>query len=73
MAAVADRPLPLVMVSGLKAGLDMALWGRNLKPVVDPEPIIVAFCRQMRQNFTDHGLLTAKLDRVCFLREGLFS
>ena len=48
MAAVAGRPLPQVMLEGLKAGLDMALWGRNLKPVVDPEPVLAGFCQTMK-------------------------
>lgn len=70
MAAVADRPLAEVMVAGLKAGLDMALWGRNLQPVVDPEPVMTDFCRQMRRHFTGTDYLQPKIARVCRLREG---
>ncbi len=71
MAAVSDRPLVQVMVAGLKAGLDMALWGRNLRPVADPEPLILDFCRQMASGFADSDLLKVKIDRVNRLREGL--
>jgi len=70
MAAVTDRPLAEVMADGLKAGLDMALWGRNLKPVIDPEPVFVDFCRQMRVHFSDSEFLQVKIDRVRRLREG---
>jgi len=70
MAAVADRPLAEVMADGLKAGLDMALWGRNLKPVIDPEPVCADFCRQMRQHFAGTDCLQAKIARVRRLREG---
>lgn len=70
MAAVADRPLAEVMVAGLKAGLDMALWGRNLKPVDDPEPVCAEFCRQMRSNFPNSDYLRTKIERVRHLREG---
>lgn len=70
MAAVADRPLAEVMAAGLKAGLDMALWGRNLMPVIDPAPVCADFCRQMRAHFPDSEYLQVKIDRVRRLREG---
>jgi len=70
MAAVADQLLVEVMVAGLKAGLDMALWGRNLKPVIDPEPVCADFCQQMRAHFSDSECLQVKIDRVRRLREG---
>ncbi len=72
MAAVTDRPLPVVMVSGLKAGLDMALWGRNLNPVFDPEPVFTEFCRQMRRQALDPDYLQMKIDRVRRLRAGFW-
>ncbi len=71
MAAVADRPLAEVMVAGLEAGLDMALWGRNLNPVADPAPVMTDFCRQMRGHFPDSEYIQVKIDRVRRLREGL--
>ncbi len=70
MAAVTDRPLPVVMVAGLNAGLDMALWGRNLNPVVDPEPILAEFRRQMQLLALDPDYLQMKIDRVRRLRTG---
>ena len=71
MAAVAGRPLPEVMVEGVKAGLDMALWGRNLKPVSDPEPVMVAFCQNMQNCGLAEELLRTKMERVRFLRKSL--
>jgi beta-N-acetylhexosaminidase len=70
MAAVSDRPLAEVMVAGLEAGLDMALWGRNLKPDVDPESVCADFCRQMQTYFLDTDCLQQKIVRVRRLREG---
>jgi len=70
MAAVADRPLPEVMAAGIEAGLDMALWGRNMRPVADPEPIIADFCQVMKQNSQLPERLQAKMDRIRLLREG---
>ncbi len=70
MAAVTDRPLTEVMVAGLAAGLDMALWGRNLKQVVDPGPVCAEFCRHMRAVFIDTDRLQEKIARVRQLREG---
>ncbi len=73
MAAVADRPLAEVMVAGIEAGLDMALWGRNLKPVTDPASVCADFCRQMRTHFSaDSDCLQAKIARVRRLRQGFF-
>ncbi len=73
MAAVSGRPLAQVMVDGLKAGLDMALWGRNLKPVVDPEPLISDFCQQLALSFPHSDAIRVKIDRVNRLREGFLS
>ena len=72
MAAVAGRPLPEVMVEGVKAGLDMALWGRNLKPVDDPEPVMAGFCQRVQTHGLSKELLQAKTARVQLLRENLF-
>ena len=69
MAAVSDRPLPEVMAAGIKAGLDMALWGRNMKQVADPEPVIAGFCRMMKRNFLPSEQLHVKMDRIRRLRE----
>lgn len=71
MGAVADRPLAQVMVAGLKAGLDMALWGRNMRPVADPAPLIADFCRQMTLSFLDIEVLRPKIERVRRLREDI--
>ena len=71
MAAVSGRPLVQVMVAGVKAGLDMALWGRNLKPIVDPEPVMAGFCQNMRNCGLSQDLLQAKLARVRLLRQAL--
>ncbi|MEA1923049.1 MAG: glycoside hydrolase family 3 N-terminal domain-containing protein [Pseudomonadota bacterium] len=73
MAAVADRPLAQVMVEGVKAGLDMALWGRNLKPVADLEPVMAEFCQNMQNCGLSKELLQAKIDRVQFLRKEISS
>ncbi len=73
MAAVADRPLAEVMVAGIEAGLDMALWGRNLKPVTDPALVCADFCQQMRTHFSaDSDCLQVKIARVRRLRQGFF-
>jgi len=72
MAAVSERPLPEVMIEGLKAGLDMALWGRNLKPVADPEPVLAGFCQNMQNCGLHKELLQAKMDRVGHLRNFFF-
>ena len=69
MAAVSGRPLPEVMVAGLKAGLDMALWGRNLKAVADPEPVMADFCQIVQTHGLSKELLEAKLARVRELKE----
>lgn len=71
MAAVADQPLAQVMVAGIRAGLDMALWGRNMKPVSDPGPVITDFCQQMELSFPDREQLRAKIERISVLRRGL--
>ncbi|MBN2808784.1 MAG: beta-N-acetylhexosaminidase [Deltaproteobacteria bacterium] len=68
MAAVAGRPLPEVMVAGLQAGLDMALWGRNLKPVADIEPVMADFCQRVQNSDIAETLLQAKIERVQHLR-----
>ena len=73
MAAVAGRPLVQVMVEGVKAGLDMALWGRNLKPVADPKPVMADFCQNMQTCGLPNDLLQAKIERVQFLRENISS
>ncbi len=72
MAAVSGRPLTEVMVDGVKAGLDMALWGRNLKPVADPEPVMAGFCQNMKGCGLTQELLQAKMERVQFLRDSFF-
>ena len=69
MAAVADRPLAEVMADALNAGLDMALWGRNLKSVADPVPVITDFCRQMRRCCFDSDCFQVKTARLRRLRE----
>ncbi len=71
MAAVAGHPLPEVMVEGLKAGLDMALWGRNLKPVADPEPVMAGFCYKMQDCGLTAELLQVKMERIRLLRKAL--
>ena len=71
MAAVAGLPLAQVMVEGVKAGLDMALWGRNLKPVVDPELVMADFCQNMQSCGLSKELLQTKMARVKCLRSGL--
>ena len=73
MAAVAGRPLSEVMVEGVKAGLDMALWGRNLKPVADPEPVMADFCYNLQNCGLTKELLQTKMERVRFLRKGFMS
>ncbi len=73
MAAVAGRPLPEVMVEGLEAGLDMALWGRNLKPIADPEPVMANFCHSLPNCGLSKELLQAKMERIRFLRKGFTS
>ncbi len=73
MAAVASRPLVQVMVEGVKAGLDMALWGRNLKPVADPEPVMADFCEKIQNCGLAKELLRTKMERVKRLREDLRS
>ena len=71
MAAVAGRPLVQVMVEGVKAGLDMALWGRNLKPVADPEPVLAGFCQNLQNCDLKAELLQNKMERIRLLRKGL--
>ena len=71
MAAVTDKPLAEVMVSGIMAGLDMALWGRNMRPVIDPEPVVADFCKKMRNSALDREALQSKFKRIKCLREGL--
>lgn len=73
MAAVADLPLVQVMVEGVKAGLDMALWGRNLKPVADPEPVLDGFCQNMQNCGLSKELLQVKMARVKCLRKDIMS
>ena len=71
MAAVAGKPLPEVMAEGLKADLDMALWGRNLKPVVDPEPVMAGFCHKIQDCGLTAELLQVKMERLKLLRKVL--
>lgn len=71
MAAVSGRPLPEVMLAALKAGLDMALWGRNLKPVADPEPVMAGFCQRVQNHVLSKELLQAKTKRIRLLRSSL--
>ncbi|MEA3333176.1 MAG: glycoside hydrolase family 3 N-terminal domain-containing protein, partial [Pseudomonadota bacterium] len=71
MAAVAGRPLAQVMVEGVKAGLDMALWGRNLKPVADPKPVMADFCQNMQNCGLSKELLQDKIERIRLLRSSL--
>ena len=68
MAAVAGRPLSQVMVEGVQAGLDMALWGRNLNPVADPEPVMAEFCQDLQTCGLSKDLLQAKMKRIRILR-----
>ena len=71
MAAVAGRPLVQVMVEGVNAGLDMALWGRNLKPVADPEPVMAEFCQSLQTCGLSEELLQAKMKRIKGLRQDI--
>ncbi len=71
MAAVAGRPLPEVMVEGLKAGLDMALWGRNLKAVADPELVMAGFVNKIQDCGLTSELLQRKIERIRLLRKAL--
>ncbi len=67
MAAVADRPLPEVMVAALHAGLDMALWGRNLRPVSDPLPVMEKFVVGLQKCALPEVELRRRLKRLDLL------
>jgi AmpD protein len=69
MAAVSGRPLPEVMVAGLSAGLDLALWGRNLKPVADPAPTMAAFVEKLQNCALPAAEIAEKLARLERLAE----
>lgn len=69
MAAVAGRPPAIAMAEALLAGLDLCLWGRNLKPVEDPAPIMESL--RNRLAVLDQVQLAAKIDRVESLRRRL--
>ncbi len=71
MAAVAGRPLPEVMVAGLAAGLDLALWGRNLKPVADPLPVMAAFVKRLQNCALSESVIREKTGRIESLVEKL--
>jgi beta-N-acetylhexosaminidase len=67
MAAVTDRPLPEVMVAALNAGLDMALWGRNLRPVADPLPVMEKFVAGLQNCALSEAALRRRLKRLDLL------
>ena len=69
MAAVSGRPLPEVMVAGLSAGLDLALWGRNLRPVADPAPVMAAFVEKLQNCSLTEAVIREKLGRLELLLE----
>ena len=50
----------------------MALWGRNLKPVADPELVMAGFCQNMQNCGLSKEVLQTKMERVDLLREALF-
>jgi len=71
MAAVLGPSLAEVMVEGITAGLDLVLWGRNLRPLADPGPVLAEFCTRLRQSGPRKRELREKLERLFSLREKL--
>lgn len=69
MAAVAGKQPAAAMAEAIRAGLDLCLWGRNLKPVADPAPLMIAFRRQLQA--LNQSRLADKIARVEDLRRRL--
>jgi len=73
MAAMnSGNDLEIVMCQGLKAGLDMVLWGRNLKQGDDPRRVLARLQKMIRdESYEFQEQLAGKQERLSLLRNWL--
>ncbi|MCK4378299.1 MAG: beta-N-acetylhexosaminidase [Deltaproteobacteria bacterium] len=73
MAAMnSGNDLAMVMCQGLKAGLDMVLWGRNIKKGDDPRRVLFRLQKMIRDESSEfQEQLAGKQERLSLLRKWL--